>query len=76
MDRVQEKVSDRRVLALIESFLKQGHHGWSGQELDAGRRDPARRGDLPLLANIYLNPLGPPDGEQRALRWCVMPTTS
>ena len=37
MERVEEKVSDGRVLALVEAFLKQGVMD-GVQELDARRR--------------------------------------
>jgi RNA-directed DNA polymerase len=56
MTRVREKVSDRRVLRLIEMFLEQG-------VMDGLREWTPERGTpqgavlSPLLANIYLNPL-------------------
>lgn len=56
MARVEERIADGRVLALIQSFLKQGvmeelrHH-------EAGE-DGTPQGAVisPLLANVYLNP--------------------
>ena len=61
MTRVRERIADRRVLALIESFLKAGILSELGRE---GILDGAPQGAVlsPLLSNIYLNPLGPPDG--------------
>lgn len=56
MDRVREKVSDSRVLRLVEMFLEQG-------VLDGLREWTPETGTpqgavlSPLLANIYLNPL-------------------
>jgi len=56
LDRVKEKVSDRRVLELIEMFLKQGImedlKEWTPEE-----GTPQGAVISPLLANIYLNPL-------------------
>ena len=56
MARVREKVSDRRVLRLVEMFLEQG-------VMDGLREWTPEKGTpqgavlSPLLANIYLNPL-------------------
>jgi RNA-directed DNA polymerase len=56
MDLVRKKVSDRRVLRLVEMFLEQG-------VLDGLREWTPEKGTpqgavlSPLLANIYLNPL-------------------
>lgn len=56
MECVREKIADGRVLALIESFLKQGVlSGLSNWE--PGRGTPQGAVISPLLANIYLNPL-------------------
>ncbi len=56
MECVREKVADGRVLALIESFLKEGIlSGLSNWE--PGRGTPQGAVISPLLANIYLNPL-------------------
>jgi len=56
MDRVREKVSDSRVLRMIEMFLKQGvMDGLSQWEPEEGT--PQGAVISPLLANIYLNPL-------------------
>jgi len=56
MECVREKIADGRVLALIESFLKQGI--LSGlSNWGPGRGTPQGAVISPLLANIYLNPL-------------------
>lgn len=56
MNRIRERISDGRILALIESFLK------AGILSELGREEPwmgAPQGAVvsPLLSNIYLNPL-------------------
>lgn len=56
MDRIREKISDGRVLALIEMFLKQGVL----DELTRWTPDtgsPQGAVISPLLSNIYLDPL-------------------
>lgn len=56
MERVRERVADRRVLALIEAFLKQKiMEGLSEWTPEAGAPQGAVLS--PLLSNIYLNPL-------------------
>ena len=56
LDRVREKVSDRRVLRLVEMFLEQGvMEGLSEWTPEAGT--PQGAVVSPLLANLYLNPL-------------------
>jgi RNA-directed DNA polymerase len=56
LDRVREKVSDRRVLRLMKMFLEQGvMEGLSEWTPEAGT--PQGAVISPLLANIYLNPL-------------------
>src|SRR5213596_3348366 len=56
MQRVQERVADGRVLALLEAFLTQhvldGLSTWTPEE-----GTPQGAVISPLLANIYLNPL-------------------
>lgn len=56
LDRVREKISDRRLLALIEQFLHQGVleelNRWVPEE-----GTPQGAVVSPLLANLYLNPL-------------------
>jgi len=54
MDLVCEKISDGRVLSLIESFLKSGI--MNEGRLEASKEGTPRGGNLsPLLSNIYLN---------------------
>lgn len=56
MECLREKIADGRVLALIESYLKQGIlSGLSNWEPERGT--PQGAVISPLLANIYLNPL-------------------
>jgi RNA-directed DNA polymerase len=59
MALVRESIADGRVLALIESFLKQGVMDQMGkmepEEVEQGT--PQGGVISPLLANIYLNPL-------------------
>jgi RNA-directed DNA polymerase len=56
MARIREKVSDRRVLRLVEMFLEQGVlDGLKEWTPEAGTPQGAVLS--PLLANIYLNPL-------------------
>lgn len=56
MERIQEKISDGRVLRLIETFLKQGVmdglREWTPEE-----GSPQGAVISPLLSNIYLDPL-------------------
>ena len=69
MTLVGQKVSDGRVLTLIEMFLKQG-------VLDDLREWTPETGSpqgaviSPLLSNIYLNPLDH-QMAKRDSRWCV-----
>ena len=55
--RIREKISDGRILALLEKFLRQGVMdtacGWQPTE----NGTPQGAVISPLLANIYLNPL-------------------
>jgi RNA-directed DNA polymerase len=56
LDRVRQKVSDGRVLSLIEQFLKQGvMDGLSQWTPEEG--SPQGAVISPLLSNIYLDPL-------------------
>jgi RNA-directed DNA polymerase len=56
MNRVRERVSDSRVLGLVESFLEQGvMDGLSLWTPETGT--PQGAVISPLLANLYLNPL-------------------
>jgi RNA-directed DNA polymerase len=56
LDRVKEKISDGRVLELIEMYLKQdildGLESWKPEE-----GSPQGAVISPLLSNVYLNPL-------------------
>jgi RNA-directed DNA polymerase len=56
LEMIRQKVSDGRVLALIEAFLKQGVldglHEWTPET-----GSPQGAVVSPLLSNIYLNPL-------------------
>jgi RNA-directed DNA polymerase len=56
MERVGEKISDRRVLGLIEAYLRaevmDGMERWTPE-----RGSPQGAVISPLLSNIYLNPL-------------------
>jgi RNA-directed DNA polymerase len=56
LDRIREKVSDGRVLSLLEQFLKQGImdglREWTPEE-----GSPQGAVISPLLSNIYLDPL-------------------
>jgi RNA-directed DNA polymerase len=53
---VKERISDGRVLDLIEKFLRQGVLE-EGIELESEKGSPQGGVISPLLANIYLNPL-------------------
>lgn len=59
MELVGERIADGRVLALIESFLKQGIMEDMGQIEPEESAEGTPQGGVisPLLANIYLNPL-------------------
>lgn len=56
MELVKERISDGRVLKLIEMFLKQGVLE-EGIEIEPEKGSPQGGVISPLLANIYLNPL-------------------
>ncbi|MBM3881912.1 MAG: group II intron reverse transcriptase/maturase [Verrucomicrobia bacterium] len=62
--RIEEKISDGRILQMIKGFLKQGvmdtAKGWQPTE----RGTPQGAVLSPLLANIYLNPLDHEMAEQ------------
>ncbi|MFN0051232.1 MAG: group II intron reverse transcriptase/maturase [Planctomycetales bacterium] len=56
LDRIREKISDRRILELIEMFLQQGI--MDGLELWTPEEGSPQGAVIsPLLANIFLNPL-------------------
>jgi RNA-directed DNA polymerase len=57
MARVEERIADGRVLALIKSYLKQGV--LDGLSHDEAGEEGTPQGAVisPLLANVYLNPL-------------------
>lgn len=55
---LKEHIADRRVLSLIESYLKQGVMEKHGDVAQAGEEGTPQGAVLsPLLANVYLNPL-------------------
>ena len=56
MELVKERISDGRVLEMIEKFLKQGVLE-EGIEIEPEKGSPQGGVISPLLANIYLNPL-------------------
>jgi RNA-directed DNA polymerase len=56
MSSIRERISDGRVLALIESFLKAGILSELGRE-ESWMGAPQGAVVSPLLSNIYLNPL-------------------
>ena len=56
MTLVKERISDGKVLGLIEKFLKQGVLE-QGVEIEPEKGSPQGGVISPLLANIYLNPL-------------------
>ena len=74
MERVAEKVSDGRVLVLVEAFLNQqvldGMKSWTPEG-----GTPQGAVLSPLLSNLYLNPLDH-QMARRGWRWCVTRTTS
>ena len=57
MERVSEKISDGRVLALVESFLKAGVLNELREWEPSESGTPQGAVISPLLANIYLHPL-------------------
>jgi len=56
MKLVAERISDGRVLGLVEMFLKQGVLN-NGMEIEPEKGSPQGGVISPLLANLYLNPL-------------------
>lgn len=57
MERIKERIADRKVLALIQRFLMQNIMD-NGEELDPTSEGTPQGASLsPLLCNIYLNPL-------------------
>jgi RNA-directed DNA polymerase len=56
MELVKERLSDGKVLGLIEKFLRQGVME-EGIEIEPEKGSPQGGVISPLLANIYLNPL-------------------
>jgi len=58
LELVNERVSDRKVLGLIEAFLKQGVVEDGIKVIEEAKQGSPQGGLIsPLLANIYLNPL-------------------
>ena len=75
MTLVEASISDGRVLALIESFLRQDiMKGMERWQPTSGT--PQGAVISPLLANLYLHPLDLPDAAERTYGWCAMPMTS
>jgi RNA-directed DNA polymerase len=71
---VEQSISDGRVLALLDSFLRQDiMTGMARWQPTAGT--PQGAVISPLLANLYLHPLDLLM-EQSGWRWCAMPTIS
>lgn len=56
MDRIADKISDGRILELVESFLKQDIVD-GDDTLESNKGTPQGGVISPLLANIYLDPL-------------------
>jgi RNA-directed DNA polymerase len=56
MDRVSDKISDSRVLGLIEKMLKQGVMETMNDWIPTDQGTPQGAVISPLLANIYLDP--------------------
>lgn len=57
MERVQERISDGRVLALIDSYMRAGVMETMGEWKPSECGAPQGAVISPLLANLYLNPL-------------------
>ena len=57
MDRVRERIADKRVLSLIKAFLKAGIMNSHGDLDGLGHRHPPGRDPLALMANIALSAL-------------------
>jgi RNA-directed DNA polymerase len=57
MERVRQKVADRKVLALLEKFLRQGVMENMKEWQPTEQGTPQGAVISPLLANIYLDPL-------------------
>lgn len=56
LELVRQRIADRRILRLIEAFLKQGI--MDGASLEVAKEGTPQGGVIsPLLANVYLNPL-------------------
>lgn len=72
MDRVRERIGDKRVLALIKAFLKAGILGEDGAERDTVTGTPQGGILSPLLSNVALAVLD----EHFAEAWAAMGATS
>jgi group II intron reverse transcriptase/maturase len=72
MDRVRERVGDKRVLALIKAFLKAGILGEDGVERDTVTGTPQGGILSPLLSNVALAVLD----KHFAEAWAAMGATS
>ena len=72
MDRVRERVGDKRVLALVKAFLKSGILGEDGAERDTVTGTPQGGILSPLLSNVALSVLD----EHFAEAWAAMGGTS
>ncbi|HLY64825.1 MAG TPA: group II intron reverse transcriptase/maturase [Chloroflexota bacterium] len=72
LDRMRQRVGDKRVLALVKAFLKAGILGEDGIERDTNTGTPQGGILSPLLSNIALSVLD----DHFAMAWVTMGQTS